>query len=139
MDGHGALEGTMGRKERKQEVSGAEWICISKKKKKMNGGERKKGKRASRNYTTHWFSRGGKATTKSSNNTTKKCNNIIKWNAVVGLMPVASPERKKKWVAIERNCIKRGSGTEKNLQKTRCVKVNNMATEIDEGIRKIIK
>ena len=54
-------------------------------------------------------------------------------------MPVASPERKKKRVAIEGNCIKRGSGTETNLQKTKCVKVNNMATEMDEGMCKTIE
>ena len=34
MNGHGGLEGTMGRKERKQEARGAQWICIGKKKQK---------------------------------------------------------------------------------------------------------
>ena len=34
MDDHGGLEGTMGRKERKQEARGAQWICIGKKKQK---------------------------------------------------------------------------------------------------------
>ena len=54
------------------------------------------------------------------------------------MMPIVSPERKKKRIVIERNCVKRGSDTDKNLQKTKCVKVNNLATEMYEVIHKTI-
>ena len=40
---------------------------------------------------------------------------------------------------MEGNCVKRGSGTEKNLQKTKYTKVNNMATEMDETTCKTIE
>ena len=54
------------------------------------------------------------------------------------MMPVASPERKKKRISTRINCVKRGSGTEKTLQKTKCVNVNGLAIEMDEGMRKTI-
>ena len=54
-------------------------------------------------------------------------------------MPLSSPKRKKKRVAMEGNCVKRGSGTEKNLQKTKYTKVNNMGTEMGETTCKTIE
>ena len=74
-----------------------------------------------------------RATTQRKNVTTSQ-----KRNVVVGLMSVSSPGRNKKRVAMEGNYVKRGSGTKKNLQKTKYAKVNNIATEMDEGMRKTI-
>ena len=99
---------------------------------------KKKGKRASANYTTHWFSKGKKTSTKPSNKTTRKYANITKRNVLASIILVSSLERKKKWNTTERTCAKRWSGTEKPLQKTKGVKVNNLATEMDEGMRKTI-
>ena len=54
IDGHGGLEGTMGRKraETRGERSRTN-MYKQEKTKKTNDGDKKKGKRASRNYTTH--------------------------------------------------------------------------------------
>ena len=54
------------------------------------------------------------------------------------LILIASPERKKKRNANGRNYAKRGSDTEKTLQKTKGVKVNKLATEMNEGMHKTI-
>ena len=53
-------------------------------------------------------------------------------------MLVASPERKKKRNVCCRNCAKGGSDTEKNLQTTKGAKVNNLTTEMNEGMRETI-
>ena len=54
MDGHGALEGTMGRKREETRGERSRMNTYKQEKtRKMNGGGKKKGKRASRNYVTH--------------------------------------------------------------------------------------
>ena len=53
-------------------------------------------------------------------------------------MSVASLERKKKRIAMKRNCVKRRSDTEKIYKKATRVKVNKLTTERNEGMRKTI-
>ena len=69
----------------------------------------------------------------------KKINNITNQMFLTKTIPTTSPGRRRKQIVKSERQEKRGSDTEKNLQKTMCVKVNNVATENDEGMRKTIE
>ena len=64
----------------------------------------------------------------------QKCTKSINRIVLPKKILVASPKRKKKRNAPCRNCAKRGSDIEKNLQTTKGAKVNNLITEMNEGM-----
>ena len=80
------------------------------------------------------FHRGERQALKRQTKQRKKYTNTIKRIVVPAKALLVNPEQ----IAMNRSCVKRGSDTEKNLQKTKGVKFNNLMTKMNEGMRNTI-